>query len=302
MGASEHDMPLGNRSPPSSPSSPSDDSTLYGDQDDAADALSEHENAFLDHSRSLLDQEYDYQRQLITHYSKVRSHTTHSGYPPAQTANAGDTGQPSWSHTYGKRSEGLPPPGRIYTGMDDGAATEKGYAPNAYAYQYHQRRRPLVGYVTNRWRTTASSPPYSPTTPVAPSFAQIISAPKLRRYLLLIIFIFLLPWTSWKWYGRPWWEEHKLLNDALDEKLRKGATWYGLNLRPVFMDMVQLETLDVSELPDGDSRRRLIFIGDVHGCSEDCQSCPFSSQPTSYCGKTLTCPPSASTSYRNQVQ
>lgn len=304
MNASEHEKPLGNlstRSTPSSPYSTSDQPTLDDDQD-APEPLSEHENAFLDHSSSAMDQEYDYQRQLISHYFKIRDHTTHLGYPPEQTTITGDIEQyvhSSRSLTYGKRKESLLPPPRISTGMD---ADEKGYTNNAYAYQHHQPRRPLVDYVTNQWRNTASSPPYSPSSPVAPSFAQIILAPKLRRYLLIIIVIILVPWPSWKWYGRPRWEEHKLSNDALDEKLWRGAPRYGLNLRPAFIDMIQLERLEVGELPQEDGKRRLIFIGDVHGCYEECQSYPFCSQLASCCGTFLTHPLSASPAHRKQVQ
>lgn len=262
-------MPLGDRSPLLSPSPLSDGSSLY-DIHDVSEPLSEHENAFLDHTTSLLDQEYDYQRKLISHYSEIRDHASHPGYPQEQTANADGIRRhilPSWPHPDEDRRDNLLPQPRIYTGMD---AVEKGYTHNAYAYHYHTSRRPLVDYVTNHWRTTASSPPYSPTSPSAPSILQILRAPKFRRYLLVVLLIVLMPWSSWKWYGRSRWEEHKLLNDALDNKLRKGAAWYGLNLRPAFMDMIQFETLDVSELPREYGKRRLIFIGDVHGCYEEC--------------------------------
>ncbi|KAL9595006.1 MAG: hypothetical protein Q9219_006705 [cf. Caloplaca sp. 3 TL-2023] len=264
MATPQHEKPLDNHPPPSpasSPSSPSDDPTLYDDQD-APDLLSEHEAAFLDHSRALLDQEYDYQRQLVDHYSKIREHTTHYLDPSRRTSNENI-----------KRS--LFPPPRIYTQMDDGAASEKGYPMvnhNSYAYQHHRHRRPLVDYVTNQWRSTAASPPFSPTSQTNPSFLRIISAPRLRRFVMIILLVFLLPWSAWKWYGRPRWEEHKLLNDALDEKLRKGTAWYGLNLRPAFKDMVQLKTLDTSLLPQSDSRKRLLFVGDIHGCYDELQT------------------------------
>ena len=279
-------MPLDNQSihsPPSSPSSPSDDPTLYDDQD-ISEPLSEHENALLDHSISFLDQEYDYQRKLIAHYSEVRDHKAHYTYPPEQLGITDKVGQhvpPRWSHPHGKRRESLLPPPRIHTGMDDGVTSEKGYLMsnhNAHAYQYHQPRRPLVDYVTNQWRTTQSSPPFSPTSPTAPSLLRIISAPRIRRYVILILIIFFLPWSTWKWYGRSRWEEHKLLNDALDQKLRTGAAWYGLNLRPAFKDMIQLQTLDTGQLPQEKGRRRLLFIGDVHGCYNERRSCPFYSQ------------------------
>ncbi|KAL8926165.1 MAG: hypothetical protein Q9208_003068 [Pyrenodesmia sp. 3 TL-2023] len=271
MGAPEYAMHLGDRPSSLSPSPLSDRSSLY-DIHDVSEPLSEHENAFLDHTTSLLDQEYDYQRQLISHYSEIRDHASHPGYPQEQKANANGTGRhipPSWPHPHEDRRDNLLSPPRVYTGMD---AVEKGYTHDAYAYHYHTSRRPLVDYITNHWRTSASSPPYSPTSPSAPSIVQMITAPKFRRFLLVIILIVLMPWSSWKWYGRSRWEEHRLLNDALDNKLRKGAAWYGLNLRPAFMDMIQFETLDVSELPQEYGKRRLIFIGDVHGCYEELQA------------------------------
>ncbi|KAI4189279.1 MAG: hypothetical protein LQ346_005141 [Caloplaca aetnensis] len=264
-------MALGYRPPASSPSPLSDGSSSY-DSHDVSEPLSEHENAFLDHTKSLLDQEYDYQKQLISHYSQIRDHASHSPYPQEEAVNPDGTGQhiePSWPRAYGNRRDNFRVPPRIYAGMD---AIEKGYPQNAYAYQYPKSRRPLVDYVTNQWRTTAPSPPYTPTSPSAPSIVQIITAPRLRRYLLVIILIVLMPWSSWRWYGRPRWEEHKLLNDALDDKVRKGAAWYGLNLRPAFLDMIQFHTLDVSELPQEGGKRRLIFIGDVHGCNEELQA------------------------------
>ncbi len=274
MGPSEHEMALGYGPPSSSPSPFSDDSSSY-DSHDVSEPLSEHENAFLDHTKSLLDQEYNYQKQLISHYSQIRNHASHSPYPPEEAVNPDGTGQhiqPNWPHAYGNRRDNFRAPPRIYAGMD---AVEKGYPQNAYAYQYPKSRRPLVEYVTNQWRATAPSPPYTPTSPSAPSIVQMITAPRFRRYLLVIILMVLMPWSSWKWYGRPRWEEHKLLNNALDDKVRKGAAWYGLNLRPAFLDMIQFQTLDVSELPQKDGKRRLIFIGDVHGCYEERRSFPF---------------------------
>ncbi|KAL8973438.1 MAG: hypothetical protein Q9197_002315 [Variospora fuerteventurae] len=227
------DVEKSNASLSSSPSSPSDRPTLYDDRDVSA-PLSDLESASLDHSISFLDREYDYQRQLIAHYSKAR------GHPREQIRNAQHTGQyfPSDpSQVYGKGRQSLPARLPLYTGMDSGFASEKGYRHNAYTYQRHLPRRPLVDFAGNRRRAASLSPPHSPRFSVAPS-----------------------------------WEEHRLLNDALDEKVRKGTAWYGLNLRPAFMDMIQLERLDVGELPQEDGKRRLIFIGDVHGCYAELQA------------------------------
>ncbi|KAL9057354.1 MAG: hypothetical protein Q9206_002382 [Seirophora lacunosa] len=254
-----------------SPSSPPDGPTLHDDRG-VSEPLSDFESASLDYSISSLNQEYDYQRQLIAHYSNTRGSATFLAHPREQTSNVHHTGQhfpPDPSYSYGKRRQRLPPPPPLYWGIDAGAASEKGYPQNAYAYQNEYPRRPLVDLISNQWRATSSSTPYSPTSSIAPSFFQIISAPKVRRYLLIIILMVLMPWTSWTCYGRSRWEEHRFLNDALSKKIRTGAAWYGLNLPPAFPDMTQIEQLEVGELPQEDGYRRLIFIGDVHGCYEE---------------------------------
>ncbi|KAL8738727.1 MAG: hypothetical protein Q9181_000549 [Wetmoreana brouardii] len=272
MGTSQHE---GDQRPPSSPSPLSDSSTL-GDEQDLPEVLSDHESKLLDHSTSLLDQEYDYQRNLINHYSHVRRQTGVSGFPPKQTSGSGDVHadnsgqypQPGWPGIYEKQRGRpfVPPP--IHTGMDDGAMHEKGYptsTQNAYAYRYAQHRRPLIDLVSNQWRTSTSNP----TSPTAPSFSQLITAPKFRRYIIVILLVIILPWISWRSYGRPQWNEYRLLNKALDESLRAGSAWYGLNLRPAFLDMTQLKTLDSSQLPERGGEKRLLFIGNVHGCYDE---------------------------------
>lgn len=89
---------------------------------------------------------------------------------------------------------------------------------------------------------------------------------------MIMLLVVLLPWTSWKWYIRPRWHERQLLNDAFDENMRTGSAWYGTNLRPAFKDMIQLQTLDSSQLPQSENKTRLIFVGDVHGCNDELQA------------------------------
>ncbi|KAI4104050.1 MAG: hypothetical protein L6R37_003456 [Teloschistes peruensis] len=261
--------------PPSSSSTPPSDCSTLDYELDSPENLSEHESKILDHSISFLDQEYEYQRHLINHFSHRRDDTAKPGYPPKQITSIVDnqpfsqTQYPSLYGPYGKR-RGQPSivPPRINTGMDDEALSEKGYAASSYgahAYYYPQRRRPLIDLVSNQWRTASSSP----NSPTAPSFSQLVSAPKFRRYLLIILVVFVLPWFSWRRYGQPRWEEHRLLNNALDESLRAGSVWYGLNMRPTFLDMTQLQTLESSQIPMSAGERRLIFIGNVHGCQDE---------------------------------
>ena len=244
---------------------------------DLPEPLTEQESAFLDQSISLLDQEYDHQRQLLHHYSKSRHPATNPGYPPNWRSDPDDaeyTGQHIRANRFdfdGSRRGNTRPPPRIYTGMEDGATVEKGgfaSSHNAYAYQYSHHRRPLIDRIQNRWRSSAPSE-LSPSSPLPPSFSQIISAPKFRRYLLIILLVFLIPWSCWRYMLKSLWEDHQILDNALNKQLGKGAAYYGLNVRPAFRDMIQLQTWDTSLLSLGDQTKRLMFIGDVHGCYDE---------------------------------
>ena len=66
-----------------------------------------------------------------------------------------------------------------------------------------------------------------------------------------------------------------MLSDALDEKVRAGKGWYGTNMRPAFVDMIQLKTMDSRLIPQDGDKNRLIFIGDVHGCYDERESSRF---------------------------
>lgn len=241
---------------------------------DLPEPLTEQESAFLDQSISLLDQEYDHQRQLLHHCSKSRHPVINPGYPPNLRSNAEYTGQHIRANRFeldeSRRGNTRPPP-RIHTSMEDGATVEKGgfaSSHNAYAYQYSHHRRPLIDRIQNRWRSSASSES-SPSSPLPPSFSQIISAPKFRRYLSIILLVFLIPWSCWRYFLKSLWEDHQILDNALNKQLGKGAAYYGLNVRPAFRDMIQLQTWDTSLLSLGDQTKRLVFIGDVHGCYDE---------------------------------
>ncbi|KAI4110812.1 MAG: hypothetical protein LQ339_001088 [Xanthoria mediterranea] len=69
--------------------------------------------------------------------------------------------------------------------------------------------------------------------------------------------------------SKPKWEDHQILDNALNKQLGKGAAYYGLNVRPAFRDMIQLQTWDTSLLSLEHGAKRLIFIGDVHGCHDE---------------------------------
>ena len=143
---------------------------------------------------------------------------------------------------------------------------------DARAYQPHQKRRPLVDLIRNEWKTS----PYMPSSSSrespshsSPNWIQVCSAPRIRRYVLLLLMLLSLTLGNWHYWAGPTWIEHRLLSQSLNERMRTGEGWFGENMRPEFLDMDQVKTLDKDLVPTRNDRKRLIVIGDVHGCSDE---------------------------------
>ena len=144
---------------------------------------------------------------------------------------------------------------------------------NAHAYQEHRKRRPLIDLIKNEWQnhpyTSQDSPSSSPDF-LDPKLVQILTAPRLRRYVLILLAFILLIWSNWHVWAGDALKEHRLLDESLQEKIKTGGGWFGAYMRPEFLDMIHIKTLDESLFPNGDNKRRLIIVGDVHGCHEEC--------------------------------
>ena len=143
---------------------------------------------------------------------------------------------------------------------------------NALAYQTHRKRVPLVDLIRNEWKHThnpyanssTSSPGYS-----TPDWIQVLSAPRFRRIWYTLFALLLIIWGNWHWWLGPQWHEHRLLTASLSHRIRTGEGWFGENMRPEFLDMIQVKTLDQGLIPQKHDRNRLIVIGDVHGCHDE---------------------------------
>ncbi|KAK2748903.1 hypothetical protein FQN57_007186 [Myotisia sp. PD_48] len=107
--------------------------------------------------------------------------------------------------------------------------------------------------------------------------SAVVRAPRFRRYVLVYIVLLSLFWGSWTKIASPALQELEDLNRALDPKTRDNAGgWFGSNALPGFNDMVQQRSMDPSLIPGNKSmrsthlnRRRLIVVGDVHGCKDE---------------------------------
>ena len=142
------------------------------------------------------------------------------------------------------------------------------------AYQSYRKRRPLIDLIRNEWKNNPYTPSSSSSSPGSPGYSspnwiQVCSAPRVRRYVLLLLMLLSLTWGNWHYWAGPTWTENRLLSQALKERMKTGEGWFGENMRPEFLDMVQVKTLDQDLVPGREDRKRLIVIGDVHGCNDE---------------------------------
>lgn len=107
---------------------------------------------------------------------------------------------------------------------------------------------------------------------------SVISAPRFRRYVVVYLTLFLLGWAGWALLLYPRLQERAHLLHSLDPATKMRFGWFGTNSMPRFDDLIQIGTLDPSLVPgaplDGETtgtRKRLVVVGDVHGCKEECR-------------------------------
>lgn len=165
---------------------------------------------------------------------------------------------------------------------DDGVYTSN--APSSY--RLTRFTRPLIDYVRNEWQTSAKYAhlPSSSTDRSrsdSPKWLQmihsIVTAPRFRRYVLVYMSLLVSCIVGWKFVLSPRMQEHASLLRALDPNVKaEVGGWFGSNALPRFDYIEQLRTLDPALLPaeaapEGGqpSQRRLIVIGDVHGCKSE---------------------------------
>lgn len=166
--------------------------------------------------------------------------------------------------------------------IDSSDESDDGIHPTVSSYP-QSRQRPLIDYVKNEWQT---NPKYrdisnSPSPDRLPEglliLVSIVTAPKFRRYIIVYFVLLLSCWMTWKGILGPQIAEHTALLRSLDtETMKRVGGWYGTNVMPKFSDIIHMKTLDPSLLPGdeplepGDkNRRRLIIVGDVHGCKDE---------------------------------
>lgn len=169
--------------------------------------------------------------------------------------------------------------------MSDDTSDDGLYHQSGPSYRLARFTRPLIDYVRNEWQmgTKYSHLPTSTSErPESPRWVQmitsIVTAPRFRRYVVVYLTLLVSCFVGWKFVLSPRLEEHSALLRSLDPNVKdEVGGWFGANALPTFDNIVQLRDLDPSYLPAEKAaepnqlnQRRLIMIGDVHGCKEEC--------------------------------
>ncbi|CAG8422643.1 unnamed protein product [Penicillium salamii] len=156
---------------------------------------------------------------------------------------------------------------------------------SSYSRQY-QPSRPLIESARNGWQSQSrisnrhsSSPSGEAELPKWTQMIQsIVSAPRLRRYALIYLSFFIVAWLGWRTFLSPRFQERNSILSSLDPDSRPGTVGrFGANSMPHFNDLVHIQQLSPDLVPvdlasvDADSkkRKRLVIVGDVHGCKEE---------------------------------
>lgn len=155
------------------------------------------------------------------------------------------------------------------------------------ADRFSRHTRPLIESVRNGWQSDTAYHPLTVDDDKNASWSQmvlsIIAALRFRRYVVVYLSLFLLGWAGWSWILYPRIHERNVLLHSLDPASKDDAGgWFGANSTPQFDDLIQIRTLDPDLLPkaapEGEGSdtvdRRLIVVGDVHGCKEE-RRCPY---------------------------
>ncbi|KAL1957711.1 hypothetical protein VTO42DRAFT_5554 [Malbranchea cinnamomea] len=141
--------------------------------------------------------------------------------------------------------------------------------------------RSLFDVVRNGWKTDPKGekphrscrPLWARNLPSWVSFVlAVVTAPRFRRYIIVYMVLLCMCYGTWVGLAAPWLKEHEQLMKALDTNNRdRVGGWFGANALPKFSGMVHIRSLDPALLPgaEGAAKRRLVVIGDVHGCNDE---------------------------------
>ena len=139
-------------------------------------------------------------------------------------------------------------------------------------------QRPLIEHATNRWRNEKAvygayeEPEVGVcdlNSPCSSLAQKALSSRRSRRMLLLVLLLLGLALWVWRWYLRPQLEEEWEIKEGF--MVQENGT-YGIAKGGHF-NGVRMEVLGAELVPGGvndpEGKRRLVFVGDIHGCAHE---------------------------------
>ncbi|KAJ5360451.1 Molybdenum cofactor biosynthesis MoeB [Penicillium concentricum] len=155
----------------------------------------------------------------------------------------------------------------------------------SYSNQFAQNSRPLIDSARNGWQSRDPGGLQRGSSSVddmkSPGWSQmalsVASAPRFRRCVIIYVALFISVLIGWRMLSSRLQEEDSLLHSLDPTTKTQKVGSFGANSPPQFDGLIRMHTLD-PELVPGDlvgvdsgesSRKRLIIVGDVHGCKEE---------------------------------
>ncbi|KAF2875242.1 Metallo-dependent phosphatase-like protein [Massariosphaeria phaeospora] len=87
---------------------------------------------------------------------------------------------------------------------------------------------------------------------------------RIQRYLVIWLVLATTTLIAWRSYLGPQYSAYRAELADMDSTPKEA---FGANVRPHFTDTIQVKTMDEKHLPD--KHKRLVIIGDVHGCKKE---------------------------------
>ena len=159
-------------------------------------------------------------------------------------------------------------------------------ASTARAFRYHENR-PLIDQVHNAWLTekdrghsSDSDDEYDEHELIhccdldsddscISGVAAICRTRRFRRSMLLLFAIILSVYFVYEYHLKPGWDRERILEQGFNNQ--EGTS--GLEDPFKFKGIIQTQDLQTEYRPGGDldpeGKRRLIFVGDIHGCKDE---------------------------------
>ena len=158
--------------------------------------------------------------------------------------------------------------------------------PGLHAVHDRSLSRPLIDQVSNRWRNEkrleVDTLGYEDDDrelrfcdleddSSCPNTAKdLLKSRRFRRMIVIIIAGLLVCYYGWDWYLKPRFQEEWGFKEGFLRQRLNGT--YGISRGGDFQG-TRVKEIDKTVIPGGEAdaegRRRLVFVGDIHGCKDE---------------------------------